>query len=93
MPPSRRREVGNGHRGRQRPGHRERLGYDGSWIRQRHREHGVGSAAVFLAAAGRRTERVELGTAVIPIGDESPFRLDLIATTAKRDSGLAKPLA
>ncbi|MCW7945044.1 oxidoreductase [Streptomyces hygroscopicus] len=53
----------------------ERLGYDGAWIRQRHLEHGVGSAAVFLAAAGQRTERVELGTAVIPIGYESPFRL------------------
>ncbi|TVZ78002.1 LLM class flavin-dependent oxidoreductase [Streptomyces sp. BK340] len=53
----------------------ERLGFDGAWIRQRHLEHGVGSATVFLAAAGQRTERVELGTAVIPIGYESPFRL------------------
>ncbi|MDX2644741.1 LLM class flavin-dependent oxidoreductase [Streptomyces sp. PA03-1a] len=53
----------------------ERLGFDGAWIRQRHLEHGVGSAAVFLAAAGQRTRRVELGTAVIPIGYESPFRL------------------
>ncbi|MCL6671971.1 LLM class flavin-dependent oxidoreductase [Streptomyces panaciradicis] len=51
------------------------MGFDGAWIRQRHLEHGVGSAAVFLAAAGQRTERVELGTAVIPIGYESPFRL------------------
>ncbi|MET8220846.1 LLM class flavin-dependent oxidoreductase [Streptomyces hirsutus] len=53
----------------------ERLGFDSAWIRQRHLEHGVGSAAVFLAAAGQRTERVELGTAVIPIGYENPFRL------------------
>lgn len=53
----------------------ERLGFDGAWIRQRHLEHGVGSAAVFLAAAAQRTSRVELGTAVIPIGYESPFRL------------------
>jgi alkanesulfonate monooxygenase SsuD/methylene tetrahydromethanopterin reductase-like flavin-dependent oxidoreductase (luciferase family) len=53
----------------------ERLGVDGAWIRQRHLEHGVGSAAVFLAAASQRTSRVELGTAVIPIGYESPFRL------------------
>lgn len=53
----------------------ERLGFDGAWIRQRHLEHGVGSAAVFLAAASQRTRRVELGTAVIPIGYESPFRL------------------
>ena len=53
----------------------EQDGWDGAWIRQRHVEHGVGSAAVFLAAAGQRTERIELGTAVIPIGYESPFRL------------------
>lgn len=53
----------------------ERIGFDGAWIRQRHLEHGVGSAAVFLAAAAQRTRRVELGTAVIPIGYESPFRL------------------
>ena len=53
----------------------ERLGFDGGWIRQRHLEHGVGSAAVFLAAAGQRTRRLQLGTAVIPIGYESPFRL------------------
>ncbi|MGW6334643.1 LLM class flavin-dependent oxidoreductase [Nocardia rhamnosiphila] len=53
----------------------ERLGFDGAWIRQRHLEHGVGSAAVFLAAAGQRTRRIQLGTAVIPIGYESPFRL------------------
>lgn len=53
----------------------ERLDFDGAWIRQRHLEHGVASAAVFLAAAGQRTERIELGTAVIPIGYESPFRL------------------
>lgn len=53
----------------------ESLGFDGAWIRQRHLEHGVGAAAVFLAAASQRTRRVELGTAVIPIGYESPFRL------------------
>lgn len=53
----------------------EALGFDGAWIRQRHLEHGVGSAAVFLAAAAQRTRRVELGAAVIPIGYESPFRL------------------
>lgn len=53
----------------------ERLGFDGGWIRQRHLEHGVGSAAVFLAAAAQRTDRIELGAAVIPIGYESPFRL------------------
>lgn len=60
----------------------ERLGFDGAWIRQRHLEHGVGSAAVFLAAAGQRTERIQLGTAVIPIGYESPFRLAEDLSTA-----------
>ncbi|WP_375387164.1 LLM class flavin-dependent oxidoreductase [uncultured Amnibacterium sp.] len=53
----------------------ERLGFDGAWVRQRHLEHGVSSAAVFLAAATQRTHRIELGTAVIPLGYESPFRL------------------
>ncbi|MFC9503902.1 LLM class flavin-dependent oxidoreductase [Streptomyces sp. NPDC057002] len=53
----------------------ERTGFDGAWVRQRHLEHGVSSAAVFLAAAGQRTEHIELGTAVIPIGYENPFRL------------------
>ncbi len=60
----------------------ERLGFDGAWIRQRHLEHGVSSAAVFLAAASQRTRRIELGTAVIPIGYESPFRLGEDLSTA-----------
>jgi alkanesulfonate monooxygenase SsuD/methylene tetrahydromethanopterin reductase-like flavin-dependent oxidoreductase (luciferase family) len=30
---------------------------------------------VYLAAAGQRTRRVELGTAVTPIGYKDPFRL------------------
>lgn len=55
--------------------HGERLGFQGAWVRQRHLEHGVSSAATFLAAASQRTRRIELGTAVIPIGYESPFRL------------------
>jgi alkanesulfonate monooxygenase SsuD/methylene tetrahydromethanopterin reductase-like flavin-dependent oxidoreductase (luciferase family) len=60
----------------------ERLGFDGAWIRQRHLEHGVSSGAVFLAAASQRTSRVELGTAVIPMGYESPFRLAEDLSTA-----------
>jgi alkanesulfonate monooxygenase SsuD/methylene tetrahydromethanopterin reductase-like flavin-dependent oxidoreductase (luciferase family) len=60
----------------------ERLGFDGAWIRQRHLEHGVSSAAVFLAAASQRTSRIQLGTAVIPIGYESPFRLGEDLSTA-----------
>jgi alkanesulfonate monooxygenase SsuD/methylene tetrahydromethanopterin reductase-like flavin-dependent oxidoreductase (luciferase family) len=53
----------------------EALGYDSAWVRQRHLEHGVSSAAVFLAAASQRTRRIELGSAVIQLGYESPFRL------------------
>jgi len=60
----------------------EQLGFDGAWIRQRHLEHGVSAGAVFLAAAAQRTQRVQLGTAVIPIGYESPFRLAEDLSTA-----------
>jgi alkanesulfonate monooxygenase SsuD/methylene tetrahydromethanopterin reductase-like flavin-dependent oxidoreductase (luciferase family) len=60
----------------------ERLGFSGAWIRQRHLEHGVSAAAVFLAAASQRTSRIDLGVAVIPIGYESPFRLGEDLATA-----------
>ena len=53
----------------------ERLGYRSAWVRQRHLEHGVSSAPTFLAAASQRTSRIEIGSAVIQIGLESPFRL------------------
>lgn len=53
----------------------EELGFQGAWVRQRHLEHGVGSAAVFLAAAAQRTSRIELGSGVIPLGYENPWRL------------------
>jgi alkanesulfonate monooxygenase SsuD/methylene tetrahydromethanopterin reductase-like flavin-dependent oxidoreductase (luciferase family) len=53
----------------------ERLGFDSSWVRQRHLEPGIGTAAVFLAAASQRTHTIQLGSAVIQIGYESPFRL------------------
>jgi alkanesulfonate monooxygenase SsuD/methylene tetrahydromethanopterin reductase-like flavin-dependent oxidoreductase (luciferase family) len=53
----------------------ERLGFDGAWIRQQHLVPNVSSAAVFLGAASQRTRRIELGSAVIQIGYESPFRL------------------
>ncbi|WP_262299799.1 LLM class flavin-dependent oxidoreductase [Microvirga sesbaniae] len=53
----------------------EHLGFDSAWVRQRHLEPGVSSASTFLAAATQRTSRIQLGSAVIPIGYESPFRL------------------
>lgn len=53
----------------------EQLGFDSAWVRQRHLEPGIGTAAVFLAAASQRTKTIQLGSAVIQIGYESPFRL------------------
>ncbi|MGO7533400.1 LLM class flavin-dependent oxidoreductase [Rhizobium leguminosarum] len=53
----------------------EDLGFDSAWVRQRHLEPGISSASAFLAAATQRTSRIELGTAVIPMGYESPYRL------------------
>lgn len=55
--------------------HGEELGYDIAWVRQRHLERGISSAATFLAAASQRTRRIGLGTAVIQMGYENPFRL------------------
>lgn len=53
----------------------EELGFDSAWVRQRHLEPGISSGSAFLAAATQRTSRIQLGTAVIPIGYESPYRL------------------
>ncbi|MEN4956757.1 LLM class flavin-dependent oxidoreductase [Stenotrophomonas indicatrix] len=53
----------------------EQRGYDGAWVRHRHLEPGISSAAVFLAAASQHTTRIELGSAVIQLGYETPFRL------------------
>ena len=53
----------------------EQLGFDSAWVRQRHLEPGIGQAAVFLSAASQRTSTIQLGSAVIQIGYESPFRL------------------
>ncbi|MGY2046852.1 LLM class flavin-dependent oxidoreductase [Methylobacterium sp. JK268] len=53
----------------------EALGFESAWVRQRHLEPGISSAATFLAAASQRTRRIGLGTAVIQMGYENPFRL------------------
>ncbi|KVN39732.1 oxidoreductase [Burkholderia pyrrocinia] len=53
----------------------EALGYDCAWVRQRHLERAVSSAATFLAAASQHTTRIGLGAAVIQMGYENPFRL------------------
>ncbi|MFT4211694.1 MAG: LLM class flavin-dependent oxidoreductase [Microbacterium sp.] len=53
----------------------EELGLDGGWVRTRHLQYGLPSAATFLAAASQRTNRIDLGAAVIPTVYESEFRL------------------
>ncbi len=67
-----------------RPGHEstlevielgEQLGFDSAWVRHRHLQYGVSSPVALLAAASQRTSRIDLGTAVIPLGWENPLRL------------------
>jgi alkanesulfonate monooxygenase SsuD/methylene tetrahydromethanopterin reductase-like flavin-dependent oxidoreductase (luciferase family) len=53
----------------------ERLGFDAAWVRHRHLQYGISSPVAVLAAASQRTARIELGTAVIPLGWENPLRL------------------
>ncbi|GAA1162766.1 alkanesulfonate monooxygenase SsuD/methylene tetrahydromethanopterin reductase-like flavin-dependent oxidoreductase (luciferase family) [Kitasatospora gansuensis] len=53
----------------------EQLGFDGAWVRHRHLQYGISSPVAVLAAASQRTRRIELGTAVIPLGWENPLRL------------------
>ncbi|MDA2895219.1 LLM class flavin-dependent oxidoreductase [Mycolicibacterium sp. BiH015] len=53
----------------------EALGFDTVWVRQRHLQPGISSPVAMLAAATQRTHRIELGTAVIPLGLENPLRL------------------
>ncbi|MFG2133653.1 LLM class flavin-dependent oxidoreductase [Streptomyces sp. NPDC048751] len=53
----------------------ERLGFDSAWVRHRHLQYGISSPVAVLAAASQRTRRIELGTAVIPLGWENPLRL------------------
>jgi alkanesulfonate monooxygenase SsuD/methylene tetrahydromethanopterin reductase-like flavin-dependent oxidoreductase (luciferase family) len=65
----------------------ERLGFDGAWVRSRHLERAVSSAATFLAAASQRTRSIELGAAVIQLGYENLFRLAEDLSTADVLSG------
>jgi alkanesulfonate monooxygenase SsuD/methylene tetrahydromethanopterin reductase-like flavin-dependent oxidoreductase (luciferase family) len=53
----------------------ERLGFDSAWVRHRHLQYGISSPVAVLTAASQRTSRIELGTAVIPLGWENPLRL------------------
>ncbi|HSZ42865.1 MAG TPA: LLM class flavin-dependent oxidoreductase [Trebonia sp.] len=53
----------------------ERLGFDSAWLRHRHLQYGISSPITIMAAASQRTSRIELGTAVTPLGWENPLRL------------------
>ncbi|MGW8529209.1 LLM class flavin-dependent oxidoreductase [Nocardiopsis sp. NPDC055824] len=70
----------------------ERLGFDSAWLRDRHLQHGISSPVAVLAAATQRTSRIELGTAVIPLGLENPFRLaEDLATVDVLSGGRLNP--
>ncbi|GGC42690.1 monooxygenase [Brevibacterium sediminis] len=53
----------------------EELGLDSGWVRTRHMQSGLPSPAVYFAALAQHTQRIGLGSAVIPVGHENPFRL------------------
>ncbi len=70
----------------------ERLGFDSAWVRHRHLQHGISSPIAVLAAASQRTSRIELGTAVIPLGWENPLRLaEDLATVDVLSGGRLNP--
>ena len=70
----------------------ERLGFDSAWVRHRHLQYGISSPIAVLAAATQRTRRIELGTAVIPLGWENPLRLaEDLATVDVLSGGRLNP--
>ena len=70
----------------------EQLGLDSAWVRHRHLQHGISSPVAFLAAATQRTSRIQLGTAVIPLGWENPLRLaEDLATVDVLSGGRLNP--
>jgi alkanesulfonate monooxygenase SsuD/methylene tetrahydromethanopterin reductase-like flavin-dependent oxidoreductase (luciferase family) len=84
-----------------RPGHEttleviqlgEQLGFDSAYVRHRHFQYGISSPVAVLAAATQRTQRIELGTAVIPLGWENPLRLaEDLATVDVLSGGRLQP--
>jgi len=70
----------------------EDLGFDSAWVRHRHLQYGISSPVAVLAAASQRTSRIELGTAVIPLGWENPLRLaEDLATVDVLSGGRLNP--
>jgi len=70
----------------------ERLGYDSAWLRHRHLQYGISSPLAVLAAATQRTTRIELGTAVTPLGWENSLHLaEELATVDLLSGGRLNP--
>nr|WP_042191586.1 LLM class flavin-dependent oxidoreductase [Kibdelosporangium sp. MJ126-NF4]CEL20171.1 monooxygenase [Kibdelosporangium sp. MJ126-NF4]CTQ97396.1 monooxygenase [Kibdelosporangium sp. MJ126-NF4] len=70
----------------------EELGFDSAWVRHRHLQYGISSPVAMLAAASQRTSRINLGTAVIPLGWENPLRLaEDLATVDVLSGGRLNP--
>jgi alkanesulfonate monooxygenase SsuD/methylene tetrahydromethanopterin reductase-like flavin-dependent oxidoreductase (luciferase family) len=70
----------------------EQLGFDSAWLRHRHLQFGISSPVAVLAAASQRTSRIELGTAVTPLGWENPLRLaEDLATVDLLSGGRLNP--
>ncbi|MEV7605970.1 LLM class flavin-dependent oxidoreductase [Paenarthrobacter sp. NPDC089322] len=70
----------------------ERLGFDSAWLRHRHLQFGISSPVAVMAAASQRTSRIELGTAVTPLGWENPLRLaEDLATVDLLSDGRINP--
>jgi alkanesulfonate monooxygenase SsuD/methylene tetrahydromethanopterin reductase-like flavin-dependent oxidoreductase (luciferase family) len=70
----------------------ERLGFDSAWVRHRHLQFGISSPVAVLAAASQRTSRIDLGTAVMPLGWENPLRLaEDLATVDLLSGGRLNP--
>ncbi|MFT4233868.1 MAG: LLM class flavin-dependent oxidoreductase [Microbacterium sp.] len=60
----------------------EELGFQTGWVYQRHFDHYLSSPLTFLSAAAQHTDRIRLGTAIIPIRNEDPLLLAEAAGTA-----------
>ena len=70
----------------------ERLGFDSAWLRHRHLQYGISSPVAIMAAVSQRTSRIELGTAVTPLGWENPLRLaEDLATVDVLSGGRINP--
>ncbi|BEP16207.1 hypothetical protein acdb102_45180 [Acidothermaceae bacterium B102] len=60
----------------------EELGYQGGWAYQRHFDNYLSSPIPFFAAVGQHTDRITLGSAVIPMRYQDPILLAEAAGTA-----------